>query len=489
MMTTTTFNALIALTILSACSSGSGGSTDTATPKPEIVAFSASATKVKVNTDVALNWESKHAENCLLKDEANRVLAEGQNGSTSRTIEATENFTLWCHNANQSVEAKLVVTATTESGSRIVSQDLTDQPNLWNLDHMDGVMDGFFKTIGSGKGVRVYVIDSGVFGDHPEFEGRVLEGSNIYGELMEGTGNVGYPKKGWLDTIRGAAEVTGPVKPSYGDHGTHVAGIVAGKTYGIAKDAQIIPVRVSDGQGIFDNDEKLRASRTTMLAALKFVLENERKYTSGRAVVNVSMGIARMMLVEGEWLILDTYVAMGNVPSTFVDPLDGAFKELVDEMVAEGIVIFTSAGNEGCISMTGMTERYILQRHAQTTRGLVNVGNLGFDTEADSLYANDTSLFPEFWAPGSNVLSTSGGFEDGKVNYGQKVYSGTSMASPLLAGMAVVMLERNPNLEASAIEEALQSNANMRKRLDHRGHGTCRPIEDKDVFIPFLGRS
>lgn len=490
MMTIKTLNGLIAVAILSACSSGSSNSSDPAAPKPEIVAFSASATKVKVNTDVSLSWESKNADNCLVKNEANAVLAEGQSGSTSQTIVTTQNFTLWCHNDNQSVEAKLVVSASTESGTRIVSQNLSAQPNLWNLDHIDGEMDGFFRAVGSGKGVRVYVIDTGVFGDHPEFEGRVLEGSNIFGEMMEGTGDVGYPKKGWLDTIgvQKIALQSTTRAPQFDDHGTHVAATVAGKTFGIAKEATIIPVRMSDGQGIFDDDDKLKAGRDILIEALNFVLANERTYSSGRAVVNVSRGIERLMLFEGRWIGLDVYTEMGNNPSTFSDPLDEKFAATIIKLVESGIPIFTAAGNSGCISTTRSTSRYVLQHHAQDIEGLVNVGNLGLDSESGELFASNTSLFPEFWAPGKDILSASGSFVEGKVTYGEKVDTGTSMASPLLAGLAAILLERSPDLSPAAIESALKQNASTRKRLDHRGHGHCRAIEDKDVFIPFLGQ-
>lgn len=482
MITFKTFKFSLAIAILSSCSSGSSGSSESQNPKPEIVSFSANATKVKVNTVVAISWQSKNAENCLVKDEGNTVLAEGPNGSTNQTIANSTNFTLWCHSANQSVESKLLVSTTTDDGALIVNQDVSSEPSLWNLDHIDGKMDGFFKAIGSGKGVRVYVIDTGVFGGHPEFEGRVLEGSNVFGETMEGTGDVGYPKKGWLDEIYGK-------NLQSDDHGTHVAGIVAGKTFGIAKDATIIPVRMGDGNKIFDDEEKNRATRTNLLKALNFVWQSENNFQQGRAIVNVSMAVYRLMEYQGEWVDLSTYISDTKSPEGFKDELDGEFEKLARAIVGKGIPIFTAAGNTGC-DYVSVTNKYILQNLAQSIPGLINVGNLGRDNTSGALYASNTSLMPEFWVPGSNILSASASFPNGKLNYRSRVYSGTSMASPLLAGYAAILFERNPNLEVSELEDVIRKSSNSRDALDHRGNmdGYCRPIENEDVFLPFLGR-
>ncbi|KAI9102632.1 peptidase S8/S53 domain-containing protein [Phlyctochytrium arcticum] len=86
--------------------------------------------------------------------------------------------------------------------------------SLWNLDAIDGVTDGTFNFDSSaGAGVDIYIVDSIVDVTHSEFQGRV---------------RLGYPEDGKLTEL----------------HGTHVAGIAAGKTHGIARKANIISVEL-----------------------------------------------------------------------------------------------------------------------------------------------------------------------------------------------------------------------------------------------------
>jgi Subtilase family len=73
-----------------------------------------------------------------------------------------------------------------------------------------------------GKGVTVYVVDTGVAVAHPEFEGRARWGTVV-------------PHNGTLSDIQG--------------HGTHVAGTIAGRTFGVAKQANLVAVKVFEGRG------------------------------------------------------------------------------------------------------------------------------------------------------------------------------------------------------------------------------------------------
>lgn len=73
----------------------------------------------------------------------------------------------------------------------------------------------------AGKGTWAYVFDTGVFVEHPEFEGRAIKGYNAWADEEEHVDNFG--------------------------HGSHVAGTIASKTYGIAKKATVVDVKILRG--------------------------------------------------------------------------------------------------------------------------------------------------------------------------------------------------------------------------------------------------
>ncbi|HEX8432857.1 MAG TPA: S8 family peptidase, partial [Longimicrobium sp.] len=105
-----------------------------------------------------------------------------------------------------------------------VEQDQRVQATSWGLDRVDQrdlPLNGTYGFLQSGSGVTVYVIDTGVETGHWEFGGRASAGYDVYG---------------------------GNAQDCHG-HGTHVAGTVAGNSYGVAKGASIVAVRALDCGG------------------------------------------------------------------------------------------------------------------------------------------------------------------------------------------------------------------------------------------------
>lgn len=139
----------------------------------------------------------------------------------------------------------------------------TDAP--WHLDRVDErspfSFDSTYSYTLTGAGVDIYVMDSGINTAHEEFTGRVEAGANF------ATGE-GTPTD--IEDCAG--------------HGTHVAGIAAGTTYGVAKGATIIPVRVYG----CDNSGPV----SDVIAGMNYVLTTKaaRRRPS---VVNMSFGGAR----------------------------------------------------------------------------------------------------------------------------------------------------------------------------------------------------
>ena len=99
--------------------------------------------------------------------------------------------------------------------------------------------------INSGKGVTAYVIDSGVNIKHVEFEGRAKWGKSF------------IPSEGHTD---------------YKGHGTHVAGTIASRKYGVAKKAEIVSIKVLDKSG--------HGSSSSSISALNWIARDVKTRAS-----------------------------------------------------------------------------------------------------------------------------------------------------------------------------------------------------------------
>ena len=97
-------------------------------------------------------------------------------------------------------------------------------PPSWGLDSLDGTMDSAYQYSLTGKGVEIYVFDTGVNPSHEEFIGRV---------------SCGY------------SAISDEDCTDFRGHGSHVTGTAIGSTYGVAKEATVVSIKVlaKDGTG------------------------------------------------------------------------------------------------------------------------------------------------------------------------------------------------------------------------------------------------
>jgi len=188
-------------------------------------------------------------------------------------------------------------------------------------------------------------------------------------------------------------------------HGTHVAGTTAGTTHGIAKSATLIPVRVLDCLGSGTN--------SGVIAGLDWIISH---HTAGTpAVANMSLG-------GGASAALD--LAVQNV-------------------INDGVVMAVAAGNDGLNACNYSPARAV---------NAITVGSTT-TTDARSSFSN-TGTCVDIFAPGSLITSSWIGSSTAITTI-----SGTSMASPHVAGVAAVLIGRYPTSTPAQIATMLRTSA------------------------------
>jgi subtilisin family serine protease len=284
---------------------------------------------------------------------------------------------------------------------------------LWNLDRIDQrdlPLDkkyhyGSNTTIGTGSGVNVYILDSGIHPTHREFLRWNGNGTRA---------SYGYD---FVDEDEIAEDCDG--------HGTHVASTAVGRSVGIAKQANVIGVRVLDCQG--------SGNISTTVAGLDWVTANYQK----PAVVALSLGVS-----IGRWS----------------QSLEDSVKTLINK---HGIPVVVASGNSGVDSC------YVAPANVPET---ITVAASDLDTkfgitqssDAESIYRwSNTGKCVDIFAPGVDIYGACGGpGRCDEVTLESYTWaSGTSMAVPHVAGVAALYLGDFPLVAPARLKREIISKA------------------------------
>jgi Subtilase family/Bacterial pre-peptidase C-terminal domain len=258
----------------------------------------------------------------------------------------------------------------------------------------------------TGKGIVVAVVDSGVDYTHPDLD------DNIWQNAGEIPGNgIDDDRNGYIDDIRGWDFVYQDNNPmDFDGHGTHIAGAIAAERNdfgitGVAYNAKIMPIRVLDANAEGYPDE--------IAAGIRYAADN------GANVINLSLG--------------------GGYPSPLED-------EAIQYATDKGVVVVIAAGNEG------FTEPDYPAINAD--RLGIAVGAIDLNDRMDE-YSNraGSKVLDYVVAPGIDIYSTT-------PDDTYEIKSGTSMATPHVAGVAALVLNANPTLTSAQVEYILTTTAN-----------------------------
>jgi subtilisin family serine protease len=253
----------------------------------------------------------------------------------------------------------------------------------------------------TGSGVKVAVLDTGIDATHLELVGQVVGAVEFNPSTM----------------------ASAPLNPSRDDHGhgTHVAGLLAGNTMGVAPGAKLLSgLMLPQGRGTIAN----------FILALEWAARQQDVQ-----IINMSAGIS---------------------------PYDGGMRGIIADLLAIGVLPVIAIGNEGR-NRTRSPGNYSEVLSVGATNNLDRVSS--FSSGAMMTVDNHQYPVPRLVAPGEQIYSCvkAGGYE---------AWNGTSMATPIVSGLAALIMERQPKIQVlELIDVLIRACRSLGEPADRQGQG------------------
>jgi subtilisin-like proprotein convertase family protein len=265
----------------------------------------------------------------------------------------------------------------------VTASDVQSPTPSWGLDRIDQRAlpgDGSYTYPSGAPLVTAYLIDGGINHSHTEFTGRIR------------------PGRDFIDNDGDATDCRG--------HGTHVAGTVGGTTFGVAKNVELVPVRVLDCDG--------RGSAGTVMAGIDWITADHA--AGAPAVANMSLNGRRY----------------------------GPQEQAITRSIADGVSYVVSAGNDDGADACANTPAAV--------PGAITVGATGPD-DTRAAFSNIGACV-DLFAPGVDIASAAIGGDTAT-----RTGSGTSMAAPHVAGAAALILADHPDWTPAQVTAELLADA------------------------------
>ena len=409
-----------------------------------------------------------------------------------------------------------------------------DTVSNWGSDNTTEISNETINTTASGKNVDVVIVDGHVNPAHPEFAVNV-----------DGTGGSRVNQFNWFQYKSALGYNTHPTTYTYSssgaspntNHGTHVAGTVAGNTQGWARDANIYNMAFQDGlSGVTDWDE--------------FLWDYLRHFHKNKTV-NSSTGRRNPTITNHSW-----GYSYGSVTETLADLTSVRYRGTVTSLsgltnpqkktiledngcpvpystilykiparqssvdadiqdaINDGVIVISSAGNSfwNCDTSSGndydnyVIGEYIYYHSRGSTPGsadnVICVGSIGSKVDEYKSVFSNWGERVDIWAPGSDIISavydsssatSEGGYtplvQDSRdSSYYLASISGTSMASPQICGIIACLAEQEPNLSQAEALQHLKEHAlaevGTTGTANHSTYEALGDSHNRYAFIP-----